>query len=189
MPNGLRSVESPAWGGWGGRYVNVRGDVWMDAPPATDWRHPGGRFRITSMRSKKLKNVVEPNAVQMRTQYVRPIWRWLLSVQNDLATRTDWCVTPYAEANHPLKVVLAHAANLGVQVGETAGLSASGSRDPDGDRVTYQWWCHPEAGTCPTEGEISDADQPTARCTIPKGAATGATIHAVCEVPTRACRG
>src|SRR5690606_7845585 len=33
IPNGLRSMESPDYGGWGGRYVKVRNNVWMDPRP------------------------------------------------------------------------------------------------------------------------------------------------------------
>ena len=34
IPNGLRSTERPDFGGWGGRYVKVRNNVWMDNPPS-----------------------------------------------------------------------------------------------------------------------------------------------------------
>lgn len=40
IPTGLRNRESPAYGGWGGRYVRVRGNVWMDPLPSSDYEHP-----------------------------------------------------------------------------------------------------------------------------------------------------
>ena len=30
IPTGLRSMESPGWGGWGGRFVRVRDNTWLD---------------------------------------------------------------------------------------------------------------------------------------------------------------
>jgi len=42
IPTGLRSVESPDWGGWGGRYVRVRDNTWLD---------PACRSRATSIQT------------------------------------------------------------------------------------------------------------------------------------------
>ncbi|MCA9260604.1 MAG: DUF1593 domain-containing protein [Planctomycetales bacterium] len=182
IPNGLRSVESPGWGGWGGRYVNVRGNVWMDPPPLADWNRPAGRWGFDNSWSKRLENATAPNEVRARTQYFKPIWRWLAAVQNDLAARADWCVKPYEAANHPPHVVLQHALNLKARPGDTVRLSAQGTRDPDGDEIAYRWWHFQEAGTYPATIAISHADRSEARLEIPLDAAPGATIHAICEV-------
>ncbi|MCA9298848.1 MAG: DUF1593 domain-containing protein, partial [Phycisphaerales bacterium] len=55
IPNGLRSAESPGWGGWGGRYVPVRHDVWMDPLPDPSWTRPDGRWHIGTSWSKRLE--------------------------------------------------------------------------------------------------------------------------------------
>lgn len=182
IPNGLRSTESPAWGGWGGRYVQVRDAVWMDPPPASGWRHPEGQWGIANSWSKRLENETEPKQVRLRTQYFKPLWRWLPAVQNDFAARADWCVKAYDEANHPPAVILSHASNLSFRAGETVRLSAKGTSDPDGDQVTYRWWQHQEAGTYPAAIAITCSDLSTAVFTVPQDAKPGATIHAICEV-------
>lgn len=42
-------------------------------------------------------------------EYFKPLWHWTDALQNDFASRADWCVRSYADANHPPVVALAHA--------------------------------------------------------------------------------
>jgi hypothetical protein len=60
-------------------------------------------------------------------------------------------------------------------------LSAAGSSDPDGQKLAYQWFVYPEAGTYQGEVPITDPDSPEARVQIPAGAA-GKTIHVILAV-------
>ena len=67
------------------------------------------------------------------------IWRWREAYQHDFFARIDWCVKSVEEANHPPQAKLNHANQLTVKSGEAVTLSAKGSSDPDGDKLTYQW--------------------------------------------------
>lgn len=182
IPNGLQSFESPDWGGGGGRYVNVRHNVWMDPPPAADWKHPEGRWFIDNSWSKRLENVTEPNEQLMRTAYFRPIWRWLPQVQNDFAARAGWCFKDYASANHPPEIRLRETPlKVTAAPGEYVSLDASPSNDPGGDILASLWWHYVEAGTY-RGAEIAPSKSLTTTITIPAAARPGDEIHMICEV-------
>ena len=42
LPTGLRSIENPAWGGWGGRFDQVINNGWCDVP--ADFITPNDTF-------------------------------------------------------------------------------------------------------------------------------------------------
>jgi len=149
---GLRSLEDPTYGGWGGRFKRKADttNVWRGA------REDGDIYK--------------------------PIWRWAEAFQNDWASRADWCVMGYEDANHPPVVVLSHAQDLKAKTGDTVKLSAKGSIDPDGDTLTYKWWQYKEPGTYPGALEISDADKQQASFVVPENKGTGETVHIICEV-------
>ncbi len=182
IPNGLRSLESPGWGGWGGRYVQVRGNVWMDPPPADGWEHPTGRWFIDNSWSKKLDNVTDSKAKAGRARYFKPLSRWLEQVQNDFAARADWCVEDYASANHPPVVRLKDTPpDLDAAPGERVTLDATTTTDPDGDALDFRWWHYPKAGTYPGKA-LAESDSARTEIAIPADARTGQEIHMICEV-------
>ena len=93
---------------------------------------------------------------------------------------------PPAEANHPPAAVLngdktTAAVELTARPGAAVRLSAAGSSDPDGDRLTVRWFVYPEAGTYGAAVPVTDADAETATLTVP-GDAAGKTIHVILEV-------
>ena len=105
VPTGLRSLESPGWGGWGGRFVRVRDNTWLDPVGEPGYRYPEGRWYTDSAWGRqRLKKEIPQDAAL--AAYLEPQWRWLAAIQNDFAVRADWCVKPYAEANHPPVVAL-----------------------------------------------------------------------------------
>jgi hypothetical protein len=110
------------------------------------------------------------------------MWRWFDAIQNDFASRADWCVKSFDEANHPPVVVLGHAADLKAQPGATIKLSAQGTSDPDGDNLSYHWWQYTEADTFSGTIEIRNENQQDALFTVPENASKGETIHVICEV-------
>lgn len=182
IPTGLRSTESPGWGGWGGRYVKIRNNVWLDPSPRSEWRHPEGRWTIDNSWSKKLENVSSLEDQQIRTQYFKPIWRWLDDVQNDFAARADWCVKDFDSANHHPEVRLSTTElNRTGRPQDTILLDATPSRDPDGDRLHIRWWHYQEAGTYRGE-TLGETEGPVRRIQLPADMESGETIHMICEV-------
>ena len=159
LPNGLSDPEHPEWGNWGGRFRRSgSGNEYIPTEDIMD-----GTFDL-----------------------LYPIHRWRAAYQNEFAARMDWCVKPYAEANHAPRALCNGDRTLRVQTIETVPgaevkLSAAGSSDPDGDRLRYKWWVYREAGTYWDAAPIRGSDQVEALIGVPKQAA-GRTIHVILEV-------
>jgi len=159
LPNGLSDPEHPEWGNWGGRFRRSgRGNEYI---PAEDRR--GGR-----------------------PDMLYTIHRWRRAYQNAFEARMDWCVKPYEECNHePVAVCNGDRGRSVLEIaadpGATVKLSAAGSSDPDGDKLSYKWWVYREAGTYLGEVPIREADAVKAMVTVPKNA-SGRTIHIILEV-------
>ena len=98
IDNGLASAMSPAFGGWGGRYVwrRPRGE------PRAFWTQGGDSF---PGNDSSRDTVVGVDGVA-HTSDQATIWRWRRAFQNDLAARMDWTVKGPGEANHNPKVVV-----------------------------------------------------------------------------------
>jgi len=135
---GLRSLEHPGYGGWGGRFVREN------------------RGRKSTWRGARDDGDVN-----------KPIWRWSAAFENDWAARADWCVKKPADANHPPKVKLVGAMDRIARPGDKITLDARGSSDPDGDKLSYKWWRYDDVDTSTTKIEIADSDKATASFTVP----------------------
>ncbi|MFY0688556.1 MAG: DUF1593 domain-containing protein [Cyclobacteriaceae bacterium] len=182
IQTGLRSMESPDWGGWGGRFIWVRDNTWMDPPPYEGYVHPEGRyFRETCWGRLSINAGMTAHEDERMMNFFKPAWRWAVVQQNDWAARADWCVKSYEEANHPPKVVLDHANDLIAKPGTLIELSAMGTSDPDGDQLTYEWWQYEEADTYEGEIDLKGSDNQAASFVVP-ASSEGKTIHIVCEV-------
>jgi len=181
VATGLRNMESPDWGGWGGRYVRVRENTWLDPVLESGYTYPEGRWYASTAwgRQRAREEIATDQAL---FAYLKPMWRWIDALQNDFAARADWCVKTYDQANHPPVVELAHALDLKGRAGDTISLSARGSTDPDGDALTYRWWQYEEADAYDGTVAIENADHREATLTIPNDASDGKTIHIICEV-------
>jgi hypothetical protein len=181
IPTGLRSDESPGWGGWGGRFVRVRENTWLDPVSEPGYQYPEGRWYTRSAwgRERLRKNIQNDREL---AEYLRPQWRWIDAIQNDFAARADWCVKSFEQANHPPVVRLAHPRDLKARRGEKVSLSARGTRDPDGDALAYRWWQYQQAGTYAGAVAIVDEVSQDAAVTVPADARPGQTIHVICEV-------
>jgi len=144
IDNGLASAMSPAYGGWGGRYV---------------WRRPYGETRPFWTQggdsypgNDSSRDTVKGIDGQSYTSDPATIWRWRTAFQHDFAARMDWAIKAKHEANHnPHAVVNGRAGTeplvLEAQVDKPVVLDASASTDPDGQALYFQWFFYPEAGT------------------------------------------
>jgi hypothetical protein len=62
----------------------------------------------------------------------------------------DWTMKDFKDANHNPVVVVngdttKEPVHVRAKVGTPAVLSAAGSKDPDGNNITYNWFYYPEA--------------------------------------------
>ena len=180
---GLRNMESPDWGGWGGRFVRVRENTWLDPVPVEGYTYPDGRWYTGNAWGRQGTREGKTSAANPNyREYFKPMWRWTPALQNDFAARADWCVNSFEAANHPPVVKLSHPANLKAKVGQTLDLSTVGTSDPDGDKLSYHWWQYEEADTYDGTIEIQGSKKRDASFTIPDDASPEQTIHVICEV-------
>ena len=150
---GLRSTESPNFGGWGGRFARQQNNYWTDTPD----EHPdGGEIALD-----------------------KPLWRWIVQISMDWQARADWAVKSFAEANHHPIVHLEHSQDLTVSPGDKVVLSVKAS-DPDGDELTYEWWRYHEADSYDAEVKISNASAAEASFVAPD--ARGQDLHMIVTV-------
>lgn len=175
--NGLNSPEHPNWGGWGGRYelYQPRTEKWFIEPET--------RPLWTNVTDEVLGNDGRWHTTNHAT-----IWRWREAFQFDFAARMDWTIQPYDKANHPPVPKLNHDEYLSAKSGERVELSAKGSSDPDGDKLSYKWFFYEEPGTftlgTARTGDpvtINDADMADAWFTAPKKGRMG-TMHFIVAV-------
>lgn len=182
IDTGLRSLENPSWGGWGGRF-------------GTDGKNTVGDF--------------DPYSRAFEASYT--LTRWFDDIQNDFAARVDWCTaSSFGDANHAPSVSVTEGVNVNAAAGDTVTLTAVGT-DPDGDTLTYHWWRYFEAdtyddgavipeledinmglvldrtaavtdGVAPDTIALSGADTEQVTFTVPADAKSGDTIHLVVEV-------
>ncbi|MCP5558967.1 MAG: DUF1593 domain-containing protein [Verrucomicrobiaceae bacterium] len=152
IPTGLRSMESPDFGGWGGRFVKVRDNTWLDPVAEPSYHYPEGRwFGDSAWGRTRLKKEI-PNDAAL-TAYLEPQWRWIDAIQNDFAARADWCVKEFKDANHAPVMQLNGALDRTVKAGEIVKLAASAT-DPDGNKLACRWW------------QYADGDSATGTVTI-----------------------
>lgn len=167
---GLRSTESPSYGGWGSRFSRV----------------PNNDNRYVNWDEKDLKIHYIADAYSgdtiTRDWYQKMHYsgaRWNDDIQNELAVRASWCVKNYDEANHPPVVNLTVAKDIDAVPGETISLSCNPD-DPDGDSVSCTWWQYKEAGTSPISVEMKGANTQNTSFVCPDD--IGKTIHIILEV-------
>jgi hypothetical protein len=66
---------------------------------------------------------------------------------------------------------------LPAKAGATVKLSAEGTTDPDGNKVTLRWFLYPEAGTLPAGAKLSTGEGPSTEVSLP--ANTKGKLHVI----------
>lgn len=160
VPTGMNDPNEPTWGSWAGRYgtnENFPGKPYFWANQADAWRGSTNRDNT--------------------------LLRWAAALQNDFRARLDWCVKPRDAANHPPRVVVNGTAGSEVmrrhaKPGEEMKLDAGASSDPDGQRLSYEWFVYPEAGTYRGALALPGTNSAAVTLRIPDDAG-GRSIHFV----------
>ncbi len=159
IDNGLRADEDVTYGGWGGRKAENPG------------RRDSSGQQIDSTMS-----IEEIMRLMMRPDTIFP--DFLPALQNNLAARFMWSVTPlYEDANHgpaingPLRI--------SAKPGEKVQLSADVS-DPDGNDISVKWWQF-RVGSYKGNVIAEDPSSMSTSVVVPQDAKPGQTIHMILE--------
>jgi hypothetical protein len=134
--NGLSDPEHPNYGSWGGRYE-------FYTPRTRKWFYEPETRPFWSDAEDEVMGVDG----HYHTSNKATIWRWRQAYQHDFAARMDWTIKSFKEANHPPVAILNHSNQLQAKSGDKVTLSAEGSKDPDGNALSYEWMHYPEPGT------------------------------------------
>ena len=179
--NGLSYPEHPDWGGWGGRYE-------FYTPRMQKWHLYAETRPCWSDADDEVFGVDG----RWHDGNHETIWRWRQAYQNDFSARMDWTIQPVEKANHPPVVNTEQDQYLGAKKGDRIELNAAGSTDPDGDALSYHWFCYSEAGTFSVSNsrsgqpiEIKNSDQQKAWFTVPTSRIMSpgeGTIHIILAV-------
>ena len=143
VPNGLSDPVHPWLGSWGGRFE-------------------GEGNQLTDIPDLDIDTKGDPDP------RMSSVYRWRPAFQADFAARLDWCVKPLKEANHPPVVQVKGPKSRLVKPGESITVDASGSTDPDGNRLTFQWSIYPPAPEI--ERLVNFIGDKTSTCRVDVGA-------------------
>jgi hypothetical protein len=184
--HGLTDSAEPSWGGWSGRFSAEKlANIWSRHNDIKADEQTCVPFAVYTEAADRW---TDPEDGKLYEGSSVPVWRWRTALWNDFKARMDWCVQPYAKANHPPHAVLNGDAsdgilNLSAKPGEAMKFDASGSTDPDKDALRYSWWFYPEAGRKPYGHElpVENATAEKFSVTIPPDAA-GKELHLILEV-------
>ncbi|MEO8313205.1 MAG: DUF1593 domain-containing protein [Pseudomonadota bacterium] len=123
VPTGLRFIEDPSLGGWGGR---------LQKSASRDSTFVGAKD-------------LNPHTRQMSGPYT--VTRWIPAIAHDFAARADWGMTSrFDEANHAPRIVVKGESDPAAVPGLSVRLAVRAD-DPDADQLTASWWIYEDAGS------------------------------------------
>jgi len=158
IENGLNIPEKPDWGGWGGRYRLLDHNLFIDA---SDFLNGTLNERHT-------------------------VARWRPAFQHDFMARLKWCVEPYNRANHNPEAIVNGSSgfsplSVSAKIGEKLVFDASGSHDPDGNALSFNWFFYNEISYPGCIGMKLSSGGEKCTVTIP-GQLRGRSIHLILEI-------
>lgn len=184
IQNGLNEPEHPDWGGWGGRYelrippfesIGEGGSIVVREPVTRPiWTDASDSY--TPYTPHPYKRAVKPGEKTFTGNQVT-LWRWRDDFQNDFAARMAWCTKSPADTNHQPVPKLDHPAQITVKSGQGFILSAHGSTDPDGDSLSFLWFCYPEAGTCKQSAKFEGPENSASTWVVAPKVEKPETLH------------
>jgi hypothetical protein len=156
---GLDNLQNPSFGGWGGRLIQSKSNPnrWEDGGEVADYN------TFTN---------------KMDTSF--PQTRWLEVIQNDFASRADWCVKPFSLANHPPVINLKSPKKLLLKAGAEAEIIVS-TFDIDKNKVDVNFWQYNEAGNTDQKLVISQKNNFRAKIKLPISSKKGDIFHVIVE--------
>ena len=159
LPNGLNNPEFPDQVSWGGYFE------WGKAPDNVTFAYTNHQSPVYDI-------------CRTYESYFYP------ATFNNFAARMDWAKEGKGNRN-PVVVI---NKNEGMEIlkykpkqGKHVTLDASGTNDPDDDKLTFRWWIQPEAGSYQKDVVISENNTSRATVMVPSDSA-GKTFHVICEV-------
>jgi len=185
VSRGLYDVDHPHWGGWSGRFTRTKQpNVWSRHASVRRDETTYGPFACYTEDADRWTDPADGTVYEGP---FAPVWRWRDAMLRNCRARFDWCVKPYAEANHhPVAAVDGDATDAVLRrrarPGAALRVDASASSDPDGNALAFRWYVYPEAGTYAGRlPPLKGADGP--RCTLDvPGDAAGEQIHLILDV-------
>lgn len=159
LGNGLEGYRSATPGGWAGHRMTRDDQERMAAMYELFMKDPGALTKLPR----------------------RPEDPFVGAAQRDFAGRLAWSTaSSFGAANHNPAIKVQTPAFVSARPGQTIRLSARAS-DPDGDAVTIRWWRWKAADDYPGSVNISRADMPDARLTVPRDAKAGQVFQILAE--------
>ncbi len=187
---GLTDPSEPSWGGWSGRYTAEKKPNVLSAFPIVQAdEKPFLPFACYTDSEGVSDRWTDPADGTVYDNVYAGVWRWRAAMWNDFQARMDWCVKPFAEANHHPRAALngdltPAILRLKAKPGEALRFDARASTDPDGDALVFSWWIYAEAGTYAGRVTVDGADTVACKLTVPADAA-GKQLHLILEVRDR----